>query len=332
MKTMLRNAFWKSMLIFPRLHYAALGLRSRKNFREIRKRTECIKAGDIIACSVIYNEKKRLPFFLEYYRGLGVDHFLFLDNESDDDTAAYLAGEPDCSIWEVHGSFSEARQGHVWSHKILHTFCRGHWVVRLDPDEFLIYPYSDTRTLHDLTEYLESIGKHSLYTLMVDCYGKTGDEGLSEGENMLVRFPYFDGYGYTIDPRGKAFGGWRQRAFLTGSVREQQLLRKFPLVKWSSQSQYMNVTHKIFPPELDRVHGEQAVCPTGCLLHFKVDAGLQERAMREASRGEYSGGSFHYRQLAELKPGFLYREGLSVRYESWRTLESLGLLGVGDWR
>ena len=32
------------------------------------------------------NEKIRLPFFLRYYRNLGVNHFLIVDNDSTDGT------------------------------------------------------------------------------------------------------------------------------------------------------------------------------------------------------------------------------------------------------
>ena len=45
------------------------------------------------------NERVRLPYFLEYYRKLGVDHFLIVDNGSDDGTREYLAEQPDVSLW-----------------------------------------------------------------------------------------------------------------------------------------------------------------------------------------------------------------------------------------
>ena len=58
-----------------------------------------IAADDILVAATVRNEMIRLPYFLEHYRKLGVGHFLFVDNGSDDGTAAWLAEQPDVSLW-----------------------------------------------------------------------------------------------------------------------------------------------------------------------------------------------------------------------------------------
>ncbi|MGO7209433.1 hypothetical protein ACCT30_51740, partial [Rhizobium ruizarguesonis] len=40
----------------------------------------------------------------------------------------------------------------------------------VDPDEFLVYPHCDTRPIDQLTAYIESMGGHSLRSVMIDMY------------------------------------------------------------------------------------------------------------------------------------------------------------------
>ncbi|MEM9776934.1 MAG: glycosyltransferase family 2 protein, partial [Chloroflexota bacterium] len=45
---------------------------------------------DIICCLVVRNEGLRIPYFLTYYRQLGIKHFFVVDNGSDDGSVEYL--------------------------------------------------------------------------------------------------------------------------------------------------------------------------------------------------------------------------------------------------
>ena len=59
----------------------------------VSDKTGQIAPDDILAMATVRNEVVRLPFFLDHYRKLGVGHFLFVDNGSDDGTRAYLEGQ-----------------------------------------------------------------------------------------------------------------------------------------------------------------------------------------------------------------------------------------------
>jgi len=64
-------------------------LRSRRKFRELTQvsnKTSTLSSDAVVLLSTIRNEFSRLPFFLQYYRDLGVSHFLFVDNDSQDET------------------------------------------------------------------------------------------------------------------------------------------------------------------------------------------------------------------------------------------------------
>ena len=51
----------------------------------------------LISC--LRNEGFRLNFFLNYYRKLGIEHFLIIDNDSNDETSEILNEDNDVSFW-----------------------------------------------------------------------------------------------------------------------------------------------------------------------------------------------------------------------------------------
>ena len=52
----------------------------RRVLRVDADRTPLINRHDILAFVTLRNERVRLPYFLDYYRDLGVQHFLMVDN------------------------------------------------------------------------------------------------------------------------------------------------------------------------------------------------------------------------------------------------------------
>ena len=65
----------------------------------LRDRTAQIAPNAILALVTLRNERVRLPYFLDYYRGIGIDHFLIVDNDSNDGSREFLADQPDVSLW-----------------------------------------------------------------------------------------------------------------------------------------------------------------------------------------------------------------------------------------
>ena len=51
---------------------------------------------------------------MSHYRRLGVDHFLVIDNGSDDGSFEQLADQPDVSLWRTEARYRAARFGVDW--------------------------------------------------------------------------------------------------------------------------------------------------------------------------------------------------------------------------
>lgn len=135
-------------------------------------RTGSIGRRDVLLFSVLRNERLRLPFFLDYYRALGVGHFLVVDNGSEDGSAEYLGAQPDVSLWSTAASYKRARYGADWMNRLLRRFGHGHWCLTVDVDEFLVYPFCDTRPLPALTGWLDASSIRSFGAMLLDMYPK----------------------------------------------------------------------------------------------------------------------------------------------------------------
>jgi hypothetical protein len=157
-------------LRLERRRWLARAIRKRRELIPVANRTGRLLPNAILAFSTIRNERPRLRYFLKYYRRLGVDHFLFVDNGSDDGSAEFLAGEADVSLWQTDASYRKSRFGTDWLNWLKLRHGHGHWTLTLDPDEFLVYPFCDTRPLPALCDWLDQSGIRSFGTMLLDMY------------------------------------------------------------------------------------------------------------------------------------------------------------------
>lgn len=326
-----------------RLQRKRYRLRARRKGRDLRAaedRTAAIQPGDILLFCTCRNESIRLPYFLKYYRDLGVDHFLFVDNASEDDSAAYLAAQPDVSLWTTDARYGKARFGVDWLTWLQMRYAHGHWTLTVDVDEFFVFPFCDTRPVRALTDWLDGSNIRSFGAVMLDMYpkGKVTEIPYQRGENPLDIAPWFDAGNYTISRNPKfrnlwIQGGPRARVFFRDQPKKAPALNKVPLVKWDRKYTYVSSTHMLLPRGLNLVYdewgGEKA---SGVLLHMKFLDTFGAKARDELSRGE------HYRQSDEYQT---YVQGMkdspdlwckwSEKYINWRQLEILGLMSKGNW-
>lgn len=316
--------------------------RRRRQLKCVTDHTGNIAPSDILAFTTLRNERVRLPYFLEYYRAQGVSQFLMVDNGSDDGSAEYLSTQPDVSLWSTPHSYRRARFGADWLTWLQMRFGHEHWCLSVDVDEFLVYPFCETRPLSALTDWMDASRLRALPAMLLDLYPrKTLDTATyAEGQNPLDVACWFDSGNYTIsrNPLMNNLwiqGGPRARMFFSDRPEAAPALNKTPLVKWKRGYVYVDSTHMLLPRGLNQVYetngGERI---SGCLLHTKFLDTFVEKSAEEIVRQEHYAQSREYRAYAEK----LQADGapslwtdMSERYVGWRQLEILGLLSKGSW-
>ncbi len=315
-------------------------LRKRRELRPVVNKTETIKPSDIIVFCTLRNEKVRLPFFLRYYRNLGVNHFIFVDNDSDDGSRQYLREQEDVSLWRTNGSYKRSRFGMDWLNWLMRRYGHGHWCLTVDPDEFLVYPFCDTRSLRALTDWLDASSIKSFGSMLLDMYpkGPIDAQPYSAGQDPFEIANWFDSGNYVIE-KNKVFGnlwiqgGPRARAFFPDNPERAPALNKIPLVKWNRNYTYVSSTHTLLPRGLNLIYdewgGEKA---SGCLLHAKFLDTFTEKAAEELERNQHYAASHEYKAYhAHLQDNPDLWCKWSEKYINWRQLEILGLMSKGNW-
>ena len=278
-----------------------------------------------------------MPYFLDYYRKLGVRHFILIDNESTDGLISYVAQASDISVWTTSASYKQANFGLNWTNYLLSKYGSNHWCLTVDPDEFLVYPYCDTRSLAELTTYLDLQKKPSLGTMLVDMYS---DRHLSEtlyieGTDPLTICPWFDPIGYTerFDPVTAGTwiqGGPRRRAFFKSNPTLSPSMNKTPLIKWRRSFAYLSSTHAAAPARLNIAHGER-IEVTGALLHFKFLASFIEKMEEEEKRQQHFGQEYAIYRSASAENDPMFWTPESRRYHNWQSLVRTGIITRADW-
>ncbi|SEO08569.1 Glycosyl transferase family 2 [Salinihabitans flavidus] len=315
-------------------------MRKRRELRRVADRTDHIRRDDLLVFSTLRNERVRLPFFLQYYRDLGVNHFLIVDNNSSDGSREYLADQPDVSLWTTTRSYKRSRFGVDWLNWLQFRYGHNHWCLVVDPDEFLIYPFCDTRPLRALTDWLDASSIKSFSAMLLDMYpkGRLDAEPYREGQNPMEIASWFDAGNYTIDKNRKfgnlwIQGGPRARVFFRDQPAKAPALNKIPLVKWNRRYAYVSSTHMLLPRGLNQVYdewgGEKA---SGILLHAKFLDTFSAKAAEELDRRQHYAASVEYKAYAEsLRDDPELWCKWSEKYINWRQLEILGLMSKGNW-
>lgn len=290
--------------------------------------------------STVRNEALRLPFFLDHYRSLGVRHFLFVDNASDDGTLEFLEQQEDVSVWKTAKSYRLSRFGVDWLTWLQIKYGHGHWCLSVDADEILIYPHYQTRPLPALTDWLDQHDHESFGALMLDMYpkGPIGDESYSPGDNPFESLSWFDGGNYVIQKKPDLLnlwiqGGVRARMFFKERPRRAPTLGKIPLVKWNRRYTYVSSAHSLLPRRLNQVYDNQGGERTsGILLHSKFLNSVVKRSSEEKTRAEHFANSKLYDDYYDALSGnpTLWCAA-SSKLSGWRQLEAMGLMSKGNW-
>jgi hypothetical protein len=332
---------WQSYrLRLQRKRWRLRALRKSRELRPVSDRTDRIRPSDLLVFCTQRNEGVRLPYFLRYYREMGVNHFIFVDNDSTDTSRDYLAQQEDVSVWTTRGSYKRSRFGMDWINFLLRRYGHGHWTLTVDPDEFFLYPFCDTRPLRALTDWLDASSIKSFPAMLLDMYpkGRIDAQPYEAGQNPLEIAHWFDAGNYSIRRNHRygnlwIQGGPRARMFFADRPERAPALNKVPLVRWDRRYAYVSSTHMLLPRGLNAVFdewgGEKA---SGLLLHTKFLDTFTGKAEEELSRKQHYAGSTEYlAYAARLRDNPDLWCKWSEKYINWRQLEILGLMSKGNW-
>jgi tetratricopeptide (TPR) repeat protein len=305
------------------------------HYRLVREDTKDIEisVSALLCCVVVRNEHPRLPYFLSYYRQKGVDRFLFIDNQSTDDTLAYLLQQPDVYVWSSTKSFNQVNFGSVWFELLLRRHGINHWCLTVDADELLYYPDCEHKTIPQLCQELDEKQYRAYTAILLDMYA---DKAIQEthctpGQDFLKTCPYFDRqYYHRKQSQGGPyrnqtiyFGGLRERIF---GVTGDYILNKVPLLKYGPDVVLAGGQHFTNLPET------KIAQESGCLLHFKYFSLFPNYVAQEVQRQEHYGGAHQYleysRTLSSSNSLNLYDLDYSVPLQNSQQLIELGILQV----
>lgn len=277
----------------------------------------------------VRNEGRRLPFFLEHHRRLGVERFFVVDNGSSDDTVPLALDQPDVHLFATEEPL--LRHG-FWIEGLLHQFGTGRWCIVADADELLVLPSLGELSLRGFTRYMEQAGANALSALLLDLYPKASlPPGTYEaGDDPRRHCDHFDPE-FTSEVT-KRFNPRHQRWFETrrfgGGTRQRVFgvevnLTKFPLFLHGPELWLSPGAHAL---DGARIAEERAV-----MLHTKYLDDFIQRTTEGARRGVYSDGGGYYSSIAaqlvssgSRTPG-LWWEG-AHRLEQTSDLRDTGVL------
>lgn len=320
------------------MYLTLLDFKAAQELLLIYDNTSRIKKNDIILFCCLRNECRRMPYFFNYYKQLGVGHFILIDNGSNDGIKDLCKNRHDITLYYTEHSFKKARFGMLWINRLLKKYGAGHWCVIVDPDEFLVYPHIKTRNLKALGSFLDEISSPCLHTIMLDKYSDRSLEQtiLDSNDDPFEVCQYFDRDGY-VQTKGWADSAWirggpRMRVYFADAPEKSPALNKIPFIKWKSFYHYRSATHDIYPLNLNHLgYEEKSSAPTGVLFHFKMVANLSEKSKEEMIRAQHYSDSFEYKQYFGAVSSEFYQPGISVCYDGNKQLIDLGLMRYGSW-
>ena len=253
--------------------------------------------------TMVRDEALRLPYFFEYYKKFGVDRFLVLDHQSTDKTAEVIAAEPDAVRVEIEGNFAFKR---AWLQTAVSHLAKDRWCLVLDADEFIVWHGTETGSLKQLTDELDSEGAEAFACSLIDMYPESdvSQVGYCAGDNPLEYAPFFDKLG---DTREKMFG-------------VSPLLTKVPLMRLRQGHYLTKGQHN--------VRNAVRSVRSGALLHFKFlqdfKGKIRTNPMIKKVDPQYNRELEAYKEkFDEGEDLILYNEN-SVRYQNFSQLLELG--------
>lgn len=284
-------------------------------------------SGPILIC-VIKDDAEKIVKFLNHYRRLGIELFLFLDNESKDGTKEILCGQKDTIVFSSTQQYSSERRI-AWINRLIAYKGINNWYLVADSDEFVTYIGSEEHTFQDIIKICEARGYERVEGFMIDMYSKDTIFSRQTADLIEKQYNYFDynTYKYRKQFDGKIIrGGPRYRIF-----KRNMRLSKFPLFYFGEDSLVAS-SHYMFPFEKNW----DVPCNLA-ILHYKfIDQKDYQKLVNAVKNKNYSCGSSDYIQYMRVLKSHnknlnFYSEAHSREYRNSDDLRQIKILEEALW-
>lgn len=285
--------------------------------------------NDITLFCKVYNEIHNLPFYLDYYRKLGVTQFFFIDNKSTDGSGDFLLKQHDCHVFWTNDSHVESGSGTIWINQLVKEYCiEGSWIIYADADEFLVYPHCEINTLDKLTTFLDQQDYHLLRCFMLDVctedflFDTQSSLSKTFSSNGLYFYNNYQNIQVLECPYIKPVGGIFT---IFGIIQE---LCKISLVKVTKDFRFIGVNHSSTPNRVAEL--------SSVYLHVKLDKTLVDKVTNEKRNKQYANGGQKYRYFSKMLTYLESNKSNLVnrltKYQNSQQLVDLGLITcTNEW-
>ncbi len=283
--------------------------------------------GEIILFTCIRDELDRLPWFLTYYRKIGVNRFIFIDNASTDGSLEYLLEQADVHVFGTDANYGVARSGMKWINELVQRYGSEGWVLYADVDEAMVFPGIEDGSLRRLTDYMELKDQEAVYGFMLDMFANDDDElpPSSEPVDFLQTYRRFENF-YNRNPQPLC-----PFEHITGGARRQlhlnEHMTKTPLIRGGRGIQFLGSSHAITPARLSDV--------TCAMLHYKLVGDLQTAFEDDVTNTQridwcYARHASYIRHFKETGGRVVISPEHADTYRSSQQLVDLGLIAAPD--
>ena len=167
--------------------------RLRTSLKHIHGPTKPLAApGEVTVVSLVRDGAYYLPVFFDYYRSLGIQHFVFIDNGSTDTTLDLIRAQPDTVI--LQSSLPWGQFENDFRRTAAERYCRNRWCLYVDMDEIFDFEGRQEIGLTGLIRYLEAQGATALMAQMLEMFPKVPLSSVATlpYDQVLEQFHYCD--------------------------------------------------------------------------------------------------------------------------------------------
>ncbi|MCG5493461.1 glycosyltransferase family 2 protein [Ectothiorhodospira variabilis] len=306
-----------------------------------------VNLGQPTVYSVVRDEMFFLPAFLNHYRSIGVEQFLFFDDQSQDGSRQYLAAQPDCVVISSEIKYGDVvellpvpgysvrsgkkRFGVLLKSLIPRVFLKEGYAIYADADEFLVLP----EPFESVSELFAALEKNRISVVaasLVEMYPESlADLAEEAGQpetlhDLLALAPFFDAKVLLeLSPGSQARTEYRGASWRLfnhyGISRRHWINRHAPALIVKALGLGNPSTACVKTPVICWGGGvclegsHRANKPPGeaillALMHFKFTPDLWRRMGFALKSGAYAGGSKAYRYYDALFRRMAREDGL----------------------